>query len=259
MNIRHIELNQEPVDIKIATGTTGHILATTSGLENSLSISLAKNSSLNFYRLTKLDNKYQQQSQSKIFLAQNSCLNFYDINLSHGQLNNMINVDLFEPQAQVKYYALDQLLGNSHSHTELMINHKAPHTLSEQSVRGIYAQQSQGFFMGRVIVDKYACQSSAKQRYKAVLLSDQAKAHVLPQLEINNFDIAAQHGASIGELDANSIFYLQSRGLSLIEAKTMLVKSFIADIINNIANLDISVNISQQIDEAINQALGLKS
>lgn len=257
MNIEHITLKQKDLAIEIAQGSVSNILATADNSTCSLNIALAKNSILNFYHLNKFSDQSKQHVQFKIHLAQNSQLNFYDINLSHGQSKNIINIDLLEPQAQIKYYALDHLQASSHSHTELSIRHKAPGTLSEQSIRAIYAQQSQGFFMGKVVVDKHAHQSSAKQRYKAVLLSDQAKAHVLPQLEINNFDIIAQHGASIGELDNNHIFYLQSRGLSLIAAKTILIKSLIEDIISHIDNPLISNNISNEINKAIDQSLRL--
>jgi len=167
-------------------------------------------------------------------LESQTMLNIININLGAQDTNNLINIDLLAPKAQTNFLGLDQLSKTQRSSLRLVINHRTEQTKSSQAFRGIYAHESLGFFEGKVIVHPHAQQSSAQQLYKALLLSERARAHVRPELEINNFDITASHGASIGQLDEEALFYLCSRGLSLKSAQKILVESLAQDILQEI-------------------------
>lgn len=169
------------------------------------------------------------------FLAQvfeNACLNIAQVNLASSDTN--MQVELKALHAQINFIGLDQISAHAVNNTRLHIIHEKPHTKSTQAFRGIYAGESLGSFIGKVSVAPFAEQSSVQQLYKSVLLSEQAHAFVKPELEIDNYNISASHGASIGQLDEEALFYLCSRGLSLASARALLVKSMTAEILQNI-------------------------
>ena len=157
-----------------------------------------------------------------------------NFNLGTKSSQSLINIELLEHEAETSFLGFDQLAQTQTSSLRLHIIHKTAHTKSTQSFRGIYAGESLGFFAGKVSVDPHAKNSAASQLYKALILSERARAHVKPELEINNFDITASHGASIGQLDKEALFYLCSRGLSKEAAQKILVSSLAQDILQEI-------------------------
>jgi Fe-S cluster assembly protein SufD len=169
------------------------------------------------------------------------------INLANPQAQCVMNIELLAPEAEVSFVGLDLLSNNNLSSMKLHINHRAPSTRSTQAFRGIYADNSCGAFEGLVSVAAHAENSSAMQLYKAIILSESARAHVKPELEINNFNIAASHGASIGQLDPEALFYLRSRGLSKEHAQKILVTSLAQDIVQEIHPL-MREYLSKQVD-----------
>ncbi len=223
---------------------------------SSLTIELAEQARGSFYQLIETPKSASLEQQRKVRLSKDAYISNQCINLSLGSFKHGFDVELLEPRATVDFFLLDQLYGSAQSALNLTIFHRAPHTESTQLVRAIYADKSFGSFLGKVIVEKDAAKSSAKQHYKTVLLSEQAKASVMPQLEINNFDISASHGATIGELDKTALFYLQSRGLSLAAAKLMLVSALNRDIIDRILRVEVMELMKEKVDSSLKNALG---
>jgi hypothetical protein len=192
-------------------------------------------------------------------ISHDAQLTICELTYSFGINSRSMNIELMEKQAQVSYLGLDYLSETSLKKSILNIFHHAPQTISSQTFRGIYSGQAHGTFLGKVIVGKSANQSCADQLYKAVLLDEQAKAHVMPQLEIYNYDISARHGASIGELDKNSLFYLCSRGLSMVDAKSILVMGLLNDILDKIEEVSIKKTIKEQLKNSIGYSLRMEA
>ena len=115
-----------------------------------------------------------------------------------------------------------------------IIEHISPHTDSIQSYRGILMDKSRAVFNGKVLVHANAHQSSAVQENHNLLLSDQAEIDTKPELEIYHDDIKCSHGATIGQLDENALFYLRSRGIENETARKMLIQAFAENILNKI-------------------------
>lgn len=206
---------------------------------------------VNFYLMSKVSLECERVLKAQIVIAQDAALSFYDVQLSEGSFSLDIELKLSGQRAALHYGGIQHLKGKSSSSTELVIRHEAPNTSSTQEFRGIYADNAQGLFLGKVIVSEEAPESSAKQLYKAVVLSEKAVAKVRPQLEINNRHIKASHGASIGKLDENSLFYLCSRGPSMSQAKTMLITSMAAQIIEPMGQGAIASFVAESISQAI--------
>jgi Fe-S cluster assembly protein SufD len=111
------------------------------------------------------------------------------------------------------------------------IDHAMPHCGSHEVYKGILGGKAKGIFNGKIIVRKDAQKTDAKQTNKAMLLSGAAQINTKPQLEIFADDVKCTHGATIGQLDADALFYLQARGISRGEARAMLIRSFAGDIV----------------------------
>jgi Fe-S cluster assembly protein SufD len=114
------------------------------------------------------------------------------------------------------------------------IDHAKPHCGSHEVYKGILGGRAKGVFNGKIIVREDAQKTDAKQTNKAMLLSGQAQINTKPQLEIFADDVKCTHGATVGQLDADALFYLQARGIGKAEARHMLLRSFAGDIVTRV-------------------------
>ncbi|MBW8864391.1 MAG: Fe-S cluster assembly protein SufD [Verrucomicrobia bacterium] len=128
------------------------------------------------------------------------------------------------------YLTKDEQLADHH----MIVDHAEPHCASHEYFNGILDDKSKGVFHGRILVRQIAQKTDAKQTNKNLLLSDEATADTKPQLEIYADDVKCTHGATIGQLNDESVFYLRSRGLDTATAKRMLVHAFAGEIIERI-------------------------
>ncbi len=118
------------------------------------------------------------------------------------------------------------------SHTR--IDHARPHCASHELYKGILDGKARGVFAGRIYVHQDAQKTDAKQTNQTLLLSDDAVIDTKPQLEIFADDVKCTHGATVGQLDAESVFYLRTRGIGLDEARALLTFAFANDVIGRI-------------------------
>ena len=116
----------------------------------------------------------------------------------------------------------------------MIVEHAKPHCDSHEYFNGILDGQSRGVFHGRILVRQEAQKTDAKQTNKNLLLSDDATANTKPQLEIYADDVKCTHGATIGQMDEEAIFYLRARGVPLQVARQMLIHAFAGEIIDRI-------------------------
>jgi Fe-S cluster assembly protein SufD len=128
------------------------------------------------------------------------------------------------------YLTKDEQLADHH----MIVEHAQPHCASHEYFNGILDDKSKGVFHGRILVQEIAQKTDAKQTNKNLLLSDDATADTKPQLEIYADDVKCTHGATIGQLNAESIFYLRTRGIDTDTARRMLIHAFAGEIIERI-------------------------
>src|SRR5260221_2238898 len=114
------------------------------------------------------------------------------------------------------------------------IDHAQPHCGSHEIYKGILGEQSHGVFNGKIVARPDAQKTDAKQTNKALLLSDEAQINTKPELEIFANDVKCTHGAAIGQLDDDAIFYLRTRGLGYDESRALLIHAFAEDILTRI-------------------------
>jgi Fe-S cluster assembly protein SufD len=114
------------------------------------------------------------------------------------------------------------------------IDHALPHNGSHEVYKGILGGRARGVFNGKIIVRPDAQKTDAKQTNKALLLSGEAQINTKPQLEIFADDVKCTHGATVGQLDPDMLFYLRARGLGADDARALLIRGFAGDIVNRV-------------------------
>jgi Fe-S cluster assembly protein SufD len=119
--------------------------------------------------------------------------------------------------------------GSQHMDNYMLVEHASPHCSSRQFYNGILDGHSHGVFHGRIIVHKDAQKTDAKQTNRNLLLSDDAQIDTKPQLEIYADDVKCTHGATIGQVDENALFYMRSRGIDETSARGLLLLAFASE------------------------------
>jgi Fe-S cluster assembly protein SufD len=134
-----------------------------------------------------------------------------------------------------------------HADTHSIIDHQLPNCVSHQTYKGIVDGKARAVFNGKVFVRENASGTDAQQSNKNLLLSNDARVDTKPQLEIFNDDVKCSHGATVGQLEEEELFYLLSRGLNESLARNLLTYGFAEEIVNKIG----IETIKRQLDEAV--------
>jgi Fe-S cluster assembly protein SufD len=142
-----------------------------------------------------------------------------------------LTVRLSGPHAECKLNGLYVVDGERHADHHTVIDHVAPNTKSTESYKGVLDDEARGVFTGRVVVRRDSQKVEARQSNRNLLLSEGAIVETRPQLEIYADDVQCSHGAAIGRLDENAMFYLRQRGLDRAAARGMLTWAFASEVL----------------------------
>ena len=167
---------------------------------------------------------------------QNSISNCFTFSFSGALVRNNLNIKLKEKNCYSNMYGFYALKEKSHVDNHTTVDHIDENSISNEHYKGIMDNNSNGVFNGKIFVRKKAQKTNAFQSNNNILLSDEAKINTKPQLEIWADDVKCSHGCTVGQLDKEAIFYLQSRGISREKAISMLLGSFSEEIIEKIEN-----------------------
>jgi Fe-S cluster assembly protein SufD len=167
-------------------------------------------------------------------LDRSSSFHSHAVTLGGALVRNDINSVLDAEGAECVLNGLYLALGRQHMDNHTFIDHARPHCNSREFYKGVLAGASHGVFNGKIRVRKDAQKTDAKQTNKNLLLSEEALVDTKPQLEIYADDVKCTHGATIGQLDEEALFYLRSRGLGREKARSLLVHAFASDIVERI-------------------------
>lgn len=173
---------------------------------------------------------------SSIHVRQDQRSNYTSNAITYGGslVRNNISAVLDGEGCECTLNGLSLATGSQHIDNHTMIDHAKPHCSSHELYKSILEGKSRGVFNGKIIVRRDAQKTDAKQTNKTLLLSDEATINTKPQLEIFADDVKCTHGATVGQLDEEQIFYLRSRGLGLDDARDLLTNAFASDVINRI-------------------------
>ena len=165
-------------------------------------------------------------STLRIEQRRNANVTSHSVLLGGGLVRNNVHPVLAGEGGECLINGLFLGTGRQHLDNYMHVEHAAPHCGSRQFYNGILDGQAHGVFHGRIVVHKAAQKTDAKQTNRNLLLNDDAQIDTKPQLEIYADDVKCTHGATIGQIEENALFYLRSRGISEIEARKLLLMAF---------------------------------
>jgi Fe-S cluster assembly protein SufD len=156
------------------------------------------------------------------------------ISLGGSLVRNNVTVVLDDGGSECTLNGLSVSTGSQLIDNHTTIDHAKPNCISHQLYKAIVDGKSHGVFNGKILVRKDAQKTDAKQTNKTLLLSDEATIDTKPQLEIFADDVKCTHGATVGQLDEEQVFYLRSRGIPLEAARDILTFAFASDVVNRV-------------------------
>jgi Fe-S cluster assembly protein SufD len=204
-------------------------------LVNSLvDVELGPDATLHLYRLLDTGERAFHIERIEATVAQRGTFVVHDAQLGAGLARLDLHARLAAPQAAAELTGLFLADGSRHLDTHVLVDHLAVGTRSLQDYRGIAAGRGRAVFNGKAVVHPGAQQSQARQSSRNLLLSAGAEIDTKPELEIYADDVQCSHGATTGQLDPVALFYLRSRGLSEIEARSALTRAFAGTVLARI-------------------------
>ncbi len=181
---------------------------------------------ISHYMIEREDRQVFNVSTLRSQQARSSNVSSHSVLLGGGLVRNNIHPVLAGEGGECLINGL--FIGNGRQHMDnyMLVEHASPHCGSRQFYNGILDGHSHGVFHGRIIVHKDAQKTDAKQTNRNLLLSDDAQIDTKPQLEIYADDVKCTHGATIGQVEENALFYMRSRGIEETEARSLLLLAF---------------------------------
>ncbi len=238
---RHQNLNKN----KILTNCVTEIFAHKRAIVNYYKVQNDKNNA------SIIDHTYIQQKEGSI-----ASVNTFTFG---GKLTrNNINVYHEGEHITTNLNGITIIEGKQHVDNHTIINHKHENCESHELYKGIYDDSASGVFNGKVIVDKKAQKTNAFQQNDNILVGDKASINAKPQLEIFADDVKCSHGCTIGQIDKNAIFYMQSRGIPIKEAKALLLFAFGNEVINKVKIPALKSRIFKLIAEKLKVDMGFE-
>jgi Fe-S cluster assembly protein SufD len=212
-----------------------HTLSTPNFLTNSVSeIFVGQNAGFDYSRMQNEHNGSKQVSHLYFHQERDSRVNANTITLHGGLVRNNVHVLLNGEGCENNTYGLYLTDKGQHIDNYVFMDHAFPNCISNQLFKGVLDDFATGAFNGKVLVRKDAQKTKAFQANNNILLTDDADINTKPQLEIYADDVKCSHGATVGQLDEDAMFYLRARGIPKKEAKLLLMYAFANDVIKAI-------------------------
>ena len=195
---------------------------------------VGKNSTYEHYKLESSSSKTTNVSTLQIFQEENSQVLSNLITLANGKTHNRVEANLNGKGAYLSLNGLGLGQDSERIENHTFINHNVSGATSNELFKYILDDNSVGDFFGLIKVLKDAQQTQAYQTNRNLCLSKEARMHTRPQLEIYADDVKCNHGATVGQLDENALFYMRARGIDPAEAKMLLMFAFVHDVLDNV-------------------------
>ena len=196
-----------------------------------------------------IDNTYIDQKDKSVVKVHSFC---FGGKLTRNNLNFYQNGEHIDSTMK----GVTILGDKQHVDHHTLVHHKQPNCESHQDYKGIYGENSTGVFNGKIVVDKIAQKTDAFQQNNNILVSDKATINSKPQLEIFADDVKCSHGCTIGQLDEEALFYLQTRGIPQKEARALLMYAFANNVLASVRIPELKARINKLIAKKLGVNLG---
>ena len=217
--------------------------------EDTTEVRLGEAAHLELVRIQKTNALSRLSTKTVVNQSASSRMKTQYITLGGKNVSNSLKVELSGTKAEHTAAGLSLTKQSEYLNNEIQIVHASPDCQSTQLFKYILSDYSIGDYTGRIIVEKDAQKTIAYQRNNNILLHPAAKINFRPQLEIYADDVKCSHGATVGQLDAEALFYLRSRGVAEHEAKKILLQAFAHEVLDTVSCASIRENILRLTDQ----------
>ena len=209
------------------------------------------NANVKHYKLQNESSNGTQINNTIVSQDRDSVYSSFVVDLGGKIVRNNLSSHLQDSGTNTNMYGVYLGKGKQHIDNQSFLDHAFPHCESNQLYKGILDEESRGVFNGKVTVRPDAQKTNAYQQNSSLVLSDTAVMDTKPQLEIFADDVKCSHGATIGQLDEDSIYYLRTRGMNKDQARATLQFAFLAEVLLNFPLEPVRVKISEMIEEKL--------
>jgi len=206
-----------------------------------------ENASINHCRVQHEDRSAFHVATQQARMGRNARYSTENISLGGALVRNDVGSWLGGEGIDCRMDGLYLAGGRQHVDNHTFIRHAEPHCHSFELYKGILAGKARGVFNGRIQVDIDAQKTDAKQENNCILLSDDARINTNPQLEIFADDVKCTHGATVGQLDENAVFYLRSRGIPAAESRNILIHAFAGEVLERVKVEDLRARLEVEL------------
>jgi Fe-S cluster assembly protein SufD len=216
-------------------------------------ISIAANASLDYCKIQNDSGKVTQVANTAIHQSNSSKVNSFTLTMNGEMIRNNFTILIDGENCESHFHGIYLLTGNTLVDNHTVVDHKKPHSYSNELYKGIMDGNSKGVFNGKIYVRPHAQKTNAFQSNRNILMSETATVNTKPQLEIWADDVKCSHGCTTGQLDDEALFYLQSRGIPYDTAKAMLLYAFALDVLAPIQNESLKKYLDKLISERLHR------
>jgi Fe-S cluster assembly protein SufD len=188
-------------------------------------------------------------AQFKAHIGKDAKLTLFVMNAGGKLVRQEIVVRTTGEGADFKLRGINLLAGDTHTDVTMVLDHAVPHTGSRELVRNVVTGKAHGVFQGRINVHQPAQKTDAKMACNTLLLSDDGEFDTKPELEIFADDVVCGHGATVTEIDHDHLFYLMARGIDEKTARGLLVKAFVAEVIEGLEDEKLIEALESRLDQ----------
>lgn len=181
-------------------------------------------------------------------LGKDAKLTLFIMNAGGKLVRQEVRVDAAGEGADFQLRGVNLLGGETHCDVTMVLDHSAPHTTSTEIVRNVATGKAHGVFQGQIRVAQIAQKTDARMACNTLLLSDDAEFSTKPELEIFADDVACGHGATMTEIDRDHLFYLMARGVEEKTARGLLIKAFLAEIVEELEDEALVAALEEKLD-----------
>lgn len=197
-------------------------------------IELQPHARLDYILVQDLDKATYQVTSTEAFQSAHSRFSCMTVSLGGGLLRNNLRVSLQGEGGHCDMLGLYHAAGAQHVDNHTTVVHEAPHCTSRELYKGVLDQRARAVFHGRIKVQPGAQKTDASQANNNLLLSANAEVDTKPQLEIYADDVKCAHGATVGQIDETALFYLRSRAIDEVSARSLMTFAFVNEVLGEI-------------------------
>jgi Fe-S cluster assembly protein SufD len=238
---------------KIGNGVTATIVERQTGTGAALvssvdNVTIGDGSNVTWLIVQEQPDSASYLGQFNAWIGKDARLTLFVMNAGGKLVRQEIRVVTKGEGSDFQLRGVDLLAGDTHTDVTMVLDHAVPHTGSREIIRNVVTGKARGVFQGRINVHQVAQKTDAKMACNTLLLSDDGEFSTKPELEIFADDVACGHGATVTEINHNHLFYLMARGIDEKTARGLLVKAFVAEVIEELEDERIVEALERKLD-----------